>query len=152
MKTTNLYERDIHAWTQQTAVLLKQGRFQDIDVECLIEELESMGRRDRQELVSRLKILLGHLLKWHYQPTHRCGSWRGSILEQRLRIRDLLQDCPSLKPFLPEAVAAAYADGATLASKETGLSLAQFPEQSPFGLDVLLEDDWFPDGDRPQCL
>ena len=149
MKTTHLYERDIHAWTQQTAELLKQRRFQDIDVEHLIEELESMGRRDRQELVSRLKILLGHLLKWQYQPTHRCSSWRGSILEQRLRIRDLLQDCPSLKPFLPEAVAAAYADGVTLASKETGLSPAHFPGQSPYVLDVLLDDDWFPDGAEP---
>lgn len=149
MKTTSLYERDIHAWTQETAELLKQRRFQSIDVEHLIEELERMGRRDRQELVSRLKILLGHLLKWQYQSTHRCSSWRGSILEQRLRIRDLLQDCPSLKPFLLDAVAAAYADGATLASKETGLSLGHFPAQPPYALDVLLDDDWFPDGASP---
>ncbi|MBK5966557.1 hypothetical protein CCR95_21395 [Thiocystis minor] len=144
MNTISLYERDIYAWTQQTAELLKQRRFQDIDVEYLIEELESMGRRDRQELISRLKILLGHLLKWQYQPPHRSSSWRGSILEQRLRIRDLLQDCPSLRPFLPEAVAAAYADGAKLASKETGLPLDHFPGQSPYALDSLLEDDWFP--------
>lgn len=145
MSATNLYERDIHAWTRQTAELLKQRRFQDIDIEYLIEELDSMGRRDRQELVSRLKILLGHLLKWQYQPTHRCGSWRGSILEQRLRIRDLLQDCPSLKPVLADAVSAAYADGATLASKETGLPLAHFPDRSPYPLEVLLEDDWLPE-------
>lgn len=146
MNTNSLYDNDIHAWTRQTAELLKQRRFQDIDVEHLIEELESMGRRDRQEMISRLKILLGHLLKWQYQPEHRCGSWRGSLLEQRLRIRDLLQDCPSLKPFLPEAVAAAYADGAQLASKETGISRDRFPEQAPYALDVLLDDDWFPDG------
>lgn len=145
MSTTSLYESDIHAWTQQTAELLKQRRFQDIDTEHLIEELESMGRRDRQELVSRLKILLGHLLKWQFQPAHRCSSWRGSILEQRLRIRDLLQDAPSLKSFFAEAVACAYGDGAKLASKETGLSLAQFPDQSPFALDTLLDDDWLPE-------
>jgi hypothetical protein len=151
MSTINLYERDIHAWTQQTAELLRQRRFQDIDVEHLIEELESMGRRDRQELVSRLKILLGHLLKWQYQPAHRCSSWRSSILEQRLRIRDLLQDCPSLEPFVADAVAAAYRDGARLASKESGLPLAQFPDQSPYLLDDLLEDDWLPDG-AEQCL
>lgn len=145
MSTSGLYERDIHAWTQQTAELLKQRRFQDIDVEHLIEELESMGRRDRQELISRLKILLGHLLTWQYQPAHRSSSWRGSILEQRLRIRDLLQDCPTLKPFLPQAVSAAYADGAKLASKETGLPIAGFPDQAPYPLDMLLEDDWFPE-------
>ena len=142
---TTLYEHDIHAWTRQTAELLKQRRFHDIDIEHLIEELESMAKRDRQELISRLKILLAHLLKWQFQPAHRSSSWRGSILEQRLRIRDLLQDCPSLKPFLPEAVAAAYADSAKLAGKETELSITLFPTQPPYALDRLLDDDWFPD-------
>jgi hypothetical protein len=151
MSTISLYERDIHAWTQQTAGLLKQRRFQDLDLEHLIEELETMGRRDRQELVSRLKILLGHLLKWQYQPAHRGSSWRGSILEQRLRIRDLLQDCPSLKPFVAEAIEVAYLDGAKLASRETGLPLAQFPDRSPYPLDDLLDDDWLPDGTE-RCL
>lgn len=156
MSTNSLYERglyehDIHAWTQKTAELLKQRRFQDLDLEHLIEELESMGRRDRQALVSRLKTLLAHLLKWQYQLAHRCSSWRGSILEQRLQIRDLLQDCPSLKPFLAAAVAAAYLDGARLASKETGLPLAQFPDRPPYALAGLLEDDWLPDG-AERCL
>lgn len=146
MRISDLYEQDIHAWTQQTAELLRQHRFQEIDIEHLVEELETMGRRDRQELVSRLKILLGHLLKWQYQPQHRSSSWRGSILEQRLRIRDLLQDVPSLKPFLAEAASAAYGDGARLASKETGLPLAQLPAALPYALDPLLDDDWFPGG------
>ena len=150
MNMINLYEHDIHAWTQQTAELLKQRRFQEIDVEHLIEELESMGRRDRQELVSRLKILLGHLLKWEHQPTHRCSYWLGAILEQRLRIRDLLEDCPSLKPYLAQAAVAAYADGVNLASKETGLPLDNFTGRWPHPLNVLLEDEWLP-GDAPSA-
>jgi hypothetical protein len=145
MSTISLYERDIHAWTEQTAELLKQRRFQEIDIEHLVEELESMGRRDRRELVSRLKMLLGHLLKWQYQPTHRSGSWLGSILEQRLRIRDLLQDSPSLQAFLAEAAVAAYGDGAKLASKETGLPRQGFPDHLPYSLDFLLNDDWLPE-------
>ncbi|MBK1633594.1 hypothetical protein CKO31_23185 [Thiohalocapsa halophila] len=149
MTTTNLYEHDIHAWTRQTAELLKARRFQDIDVEHLIEELENMARRDRQELVSRLKILLGHLLKWEYQPTHRCSSWLGSILEQRLRLRDLLSSSPSLKPFLAEAADLAYADGAQLASRETGLAITQFPASLPYPLERLLDDDWLPDHSQP---
>lgn len=147
MTMSNLYERDIHAWTQRTVELLRQHRFQELDVEHLVEELETMGRRDRQELVSRLKILLGHLLKWQYQPAHRCSSWRGSILEQRLRIRDLLQDSPSLKAFLGEAALAAYGDGANLASKETGLPLKHLPGALPYALDPLLDDDWLPEHD-----
>jgi hypothetical protein len=145
MTMTNLYEHDIHAWTQKTAELLRQRRFQELDIKHLVEELETMGRRDRQELVSRLKILLAHLLKWQYQPAHRSSSWRGSILEQRLRIRDLLQDSPSLVPFLAEAAAAAYGDGAKLASKETGLPLAHLPDTLPYALDPLLDDDWLPE-------
>ena len=76
MSTTRRYEPDIHAWTQWTAEWLGRRRFQDIDIERLAEELESMGRRDRRELVSRLKILLGHLLKWQHQPPRRkqCGA------------------------------------------------------------------------------
>ena len=75
MRISDLYEQDIHAWTQQTAQLLRQHRFQDLDIEHLVEELETMSRRDRQELVSRLKILLGHLLKWQHQPAHRSSAW-----------------------------------------------------------------------------
>lgn len=146
MMMCKLYEHDIYAWTQQTAELLRQRRFQELDIEHLVEELETMGRRDRQELVSRLKILLAHLLKWQYQPAHRSGSWRGSILEQRLRIRDLLQDSPSLKPFLAEAAAMAYDEGARLASKETGLPQGHFPEGLPYPLERLLDDDWLPVG------
>jgi len=145
MTTTSLYEQDIHAWTRQTAELLRQRRFQELDIEHLVEELETMGRRDRQELISRLKILLGHLLKWQYQPAHRSSSWRGSILEQRLCIRDLLKDAPSLKPFLAEAAKLAYDDGVRLASQETGLSTAQFPGTLAYALDSLLDDDWFPE-------
>lgn len=148
MKADTLYDQDHLAWAQQTADLLKQGRFQEVDVAHLIEELEAMARRDRQELMSRLKILLAHLLKWAYQPAHRSSSWRGSILEQRLRIRDLLDDCPSLAPFLPEAVGRAYPDGRMLAARETGLPAAQFPDQQPYPIDVLLDDDWFPEASQ----
>ena len=144
MTTPSLYDCDLYAWTQHTIALLQQGQFQDVDVAHLIEELDSMGRRDRRELISRLKILLAHLLKWHSQPTHRCGSWRGSILEQRLRIRDVLQDSPSLHTFMADAIAAAYTDGVQLASKETGLPPAHFPLQFPYSPADVLNDDWFP--------
>ena len=145
MTINQLYDYDIHAWTQATAALLRQQRFHELDIEHLVEELETMGRRDRQELVSRLKILLGHLLKWQYQPAHRSGSWRGSILEQRLRLRDLLEDSPSLQPFLAEAAGSAYGDGVQLASRETGLPIGHFPAAMPYALNDLLDDDWLPE-------
>ena len=91
------------------------------------------------------KILLGHLLKWQYQPAHRSGSWRGSILEHRLRLRDLLEDSPSLQPFLAEAAASAHGDGVKLASRETGLPMGHFPAAMPYALHDLLDDECWPE-------
>lgn len=74
-----------------------------IDVELLIDELESMAKRDRHELVSHLIILIAHLLKWQFQlkqlaeQTFQGSSWRASIIEQRMYIERQLELSPSLK-------------------------------------------------------
>ncbi len=91
-----LYEKDFYGWLEHTIDLLKQGRLSELNTEILIDELESMAKRDRRELLSRLVILLAHLLKWQYQSTHRCNRWRGSIVEQRYQIQKQLEDSPSL--------------------------------------------------------
>ena len=57
------YETDFHAWAMHNAELLRQGRLTDLDVEHIAEELESMGASERRELLSRLQVLLLHLLK-----------------------------------------------------------------------------------------
>ena len=84
-----LYETDFYAWTQQQAKLLKTKTWGELDTANLIEEIESLGRKERQELRNRLGILLGHLLKWQYQPHHRSNSWLATIREQRRRLQDL---------------------------------------------------------------
>lgn len=71
----NLSETDFHAWTQQQATLLRHQQWNQIDWPNLIEEIESLGQQQRQELRSRLSGLIGHLLKWEYQPHHRSRSW-----------------------------------------------------------------------------
>jgi hypothetical protein len=93
------YETDFYHWALHNAQLLKEGKFSELDVEHLIEELEEMGN-NRQELASRFMVLIGHLLKWEYQPNHRSSSWESSINEQRLQINWLIQDKPrsSLSP------------------------------------------------------
>jgi hypothetical protein len=142
---SKLYEQDFYAWTLRTTELLRQRHFDELDIEHLAEELETMSRRDRHELVSRLKILLAHLLKWQFQSHHRSNSWRNSIVEQRLRINDLLQFSPSLKPFLIEAATIAYPDAVKLAVKETGLPQQTFPENCPYNPSQFLEDDFLPE-------
>jgi hypothetical protein len=77
------YESDFYAWTQKTAELLKQCQFTELDLDALVEEIEDMGKSERRALESRLSVLLGHLLKWQYQPDGRSYSWQGTIDVQR---------------------------------------------------------------------
>jgi hypothetical protein len=49
------------------------------------------------ELMSRLGVLLGHLLKWELQPDRRSRSWFCGIREQRRAINRLLSQNPSLR-------------------------------------------------------
>lgn len=139
------YEHDFYRWTQEQADLLRQGRLSAIDVDHLIEELETMGARERRELINRLKVLLGHLLKWRYQPERRSRSWRATIDEQRLSLDDLLDDNPSLRPTLDEQLIKAYRLGRLLAVKETDLDEDTFPSRCPFALADVLAKDRYPD-------
>jgi hypothetical protein len=60
---TSSSEQDFYAWAMSNARLLHEGRFSDIDVDNIAEELETIGRREKRELVNRLAVLLAHLLK-----------------------------------------------------------------------------------------
>ncbi len=93
------YDEDFYAWTQKQARLLRAGEFSQLDIENVAEELESMGRSDRNEIESRLEVLLMHLLKWQLQIKLRSPSWSGAMREQRRRIVKLLGESPSLRPF-----------------------------------------------------
>jgi hypothetical protein len=143
MSTPNLYEADFYAWTQQQATLLRNQQWHRIDVPNLIEEIESLGKQQRQELRNRLSILVEHLLKWHYQPQHQSRSWLATLRIQRLDIADLLEDNPSLKPYLETAIAKAYPRGLELAVKETNLPHRTFPTECPYGGLEILDDRFY---------
>jgi hypothetical protein len=97
----NLYETDFYAWAQKQVELLRKRDLNNLDIENLIEEIDSLGKQEKRELINRLGILIGHLLKWEYQSIHRSRSWAATIREQRRKITDLLQENPSLKSGLP---------------------------------------------------
>jgi len=141
--TGSLYEQDFYAWIHHHIKLLKQRKFAEIEVEILIDELESMAKRDRRELISHLVILILHLLKWQFQPLHRSHSWRSSIVEQRYQIHSQLEESPSLRAYLSEAMLKAYPKAVELASKESGLPASTFPEDCPYSLEQLLNDEFY---------
>ena len=99
----SLHDSDFYAWSLEQAALLRAGRVAEADLAAIAEEIESMGKTEKRELVSRLTVLLLHLLKWRYQPAGRGNSWRLSIANARDEISDLLDDNPSLKSALDEA-------------------------------------------------
>jgi hypothetical protein len=140
----SLYEQDYHAWTLQQAELLRSRQLDYADLDNIAEEIESMGRSEKRELVSRLTVLLLHLLKWQHQPDFRGRSWRLTIRGQRLSLRQHLRDNPSLKSHLDQAILDAYGRATIEAERETGLAAETFPESCPFTFDQAISDDFWP--------
>ena len=145
IKNNSLYEEDFYLWIETTAKLLKEGKFSELDLDNLIEEIETMGRSEKKSLRSNLVILLLHLLKWQYQPNKRSRSWQSSIFEHRIRLDEDLKDSPSLKPYFQEIFDKCYQNGKKQASIETGLSLKAFPEESPFTIEEVLDEYFLPE-------
>jgi hypothetical protein len=143
-KTTNLYDNDYLQWLENIVNCLKNKDFDHLDLENLIEEIETLGRSEKRELESRLTVLLMHLLKYKYQPSKRSNSWLFTIREQRLRILKAFKDSPSLKNYFQNIFSEIYSDARALASDKTGLTIDTFPENSPFNIELILNFDWLP--------
>jgi len=139
------YDADFYGWANEQAALLREGRLAEADIANIAEEIESMGRSEKRELVSRLAVLLMHLLKWRYQPGGRGSSWRASIRVQRRRLADHLSDNPSLRLKIPEAISRAYAEAVVIAGDETKLGEAAFPQSPPWSFDEIMNPDFWPE-------
>ncbi|HEX4715608.1 MAG TPA: DUF29 domain-containing protein [Ktedonobacteraceae bacterium] len=136
----NLYETDFAAWVGRNVELLRSGRFSEVDVENVAEEIESLGRRDRRELKNRIIEIIEHLLKITLLPD--CDSvrgWRVSVVKQRAAIQDLLEESPSLRACLTqEFLVRCYREGRE--QFEIG-NPANAPEQCMFTwVDVLTHE------------
>ena len=137
-----LYEKDFLAWTQQQSELIRQGRWQEVDLDHLIEELES-----------RLGVLLAYLLKWEFQLNQLQDQWREfdgrgwrkTIIEQHVQIERLLEDRPSLSSHFETILQQAYPTALKLACKETQLDSLLFPSECPYSPKQLLNEDFMPE-------
>ena len=140
----SLYDQDLYTWAMQTARMVREKRFSEIDCASLAEELESMGKTELRALESRLVVLLAHLLEWEHQPSQRGKSWRRTLIEQRKRICRLLHDSPSLKPRLPEILADAYDSALRWAADETGMDESDFPQSCPYTVEQVMDAAFYP--------
>ena len=142
--TTIRYETDVAAWANEQAKLIRDGQFEQLDLEHIAEEIEDVGKSEQRELASRMAVLMAHLLKWQYQPERQSSSWKRTIREQRKALTFHVKQVPSLKQKLddPGWQGAIWADAVTLAINETGMG--GFPEDCPWTIESILSDDFLP--------
>jgi hypothetical protein len=145
MPNATRYEDDVVAWASEQARLLREGRFDLLDVAHLAEEIEDVGKSEQRELANRMAVLLAHLLKWRMQPGRRGASWQITIRNQRRGIVRRLGETPSLRQKLddPDWWAGVWDDAAAQAAEETGLS--DFPDTCPWTPNQILDPAWLPE-------
>ena len=140
------YETDVIAWASEQAAFIRSGRFDLLDLEHIADEIEDVGKSEQREFANRMAVLLAHLIKWQYQPSHRGKSWERTIKDQRTMLIRRLNKTPSLKPELenPEFWAESWADATRMAENETGI-LNVFPETCPWVGDQIMNADFWPE-------
>ena len=138
------YEDDFYGWAMANASLLKKRKFNEADMNHIIEEMEALGRSNRRELVSRLGVLIAHLMKWQYQTSLRKGGWQGTIERQRIEISDVLEENPSLKSQIEEIMPKAYKYALSILKEETPLDLKSLPSECPYTFIQMMDDEFFP--------
>jgi hypothetical protein len=138
------YDEDFLLWTQRQAAFIRAGQFDLVDWENVALEIETMGRRERRELGTRLKVLMMHLLKWQFQPQKRSKSWRATINDQRDEIEQLLEESPSLRRETEALIGKRYRVARANAAGETGLALRTFPSRCPLAAEQILDATYFP--------
>jgi hypothetical protein len=143
--STATYDNDLYTWSLEQAALLRQRKFDQVDLEHIIEEIEDMSKSEKRALVSFLENLLMHLLKWYYQPSQRSRSWELTIIEQRRRLVEHLEENPGLKGKLAESIEKAYFYARSGAEKETGLPASTFPEECPWEYATFTGADFWPE-------
>jgi Domain of unknown function DUF29 len=136
------YDKDFYKWTKTQAGFLKKGNIKDLDIDNLIEEIESLGRSDKRSIYSHTIILLMHLLKLKYQPEKQLdsNSWKTSISNASMEVMFVIKDSPCLKNELFKIYPEAYKDAKKYAAKESGLDIKVFPEECPWTIKELFPD------------
>ena len=143
------YETDYTAWAESTVALLRQRRFEEIDLEALIEEVDGLAKSDPKAIRSQLRRLLLHLLKWKYSSTldrERAGrGWSESIVNARNEIDDIIGYSPSLRTYPSEVLDAAYQKARKQAAVALAIELGNLPEACPWSIEKIFEEGWLPE-------
>ncbi len=143
---TIAYDKDVILWSQEQAALLRSGKFSQLDIEHLADEIEDVGKSEKRELAHRMAVLMAHLLKWQYQPEKRGRSWQTTIRNQRNSLAIALRQTPSLKATLRDRdwQTLVWADAVDQALRDTGMDV-DFGETCPWTNEQVLVAGWLPE-------
>jgi hypothetical protein len=146
MRTKNLYDEDFYAWTEAQAALLRERRFEALDLANLIEEVEGLGDAKKSAVLNNASVVIEHLLKLQHSPARdpRRG-WSESIIRHRTRLE--IELTPRLRQILEEELPRVYA--LTRRSTERKLRLygedvaaGALPETCPYTVEQVTSDWW----------
>jgi hypothetical protein len=133
-KGKTLYEQDFALWIEETVKQLKSKNFSEIDLDNLIEEVESLGRADKRELENRLITLFEHALKRCYIKFPDCyRGWEVTLNRTQQKLNQILDDSPSLRNFLEQISFKCYQKALYNTKIEYD---NDFPEEYPFAQDI----------------
>lgn len=135
---TTLHETDFSAWLQGQMDCIRHRKFDQLDIQNLLEEMEDLGGSYKDAIESHLTNLIMHMLKDKYQPDMSCNSWNASISNARSCIRRIIRKNPSLKNYPRSVFNECYASSIKDAIKESGLKPGIFPAHCPWTLSQVL--------------
>jgi hypothetical protein len=138
------YEQDLVLWANEQAALLRAGRFSELDIEHVADEIEDVGKAAENELERRLGELLVEVLKWQCKPAHRCLAWTREIALLRSIAEGCFKEAPSLRVLLADSefVNNVWSDALVAVIADTGRD--DFPDECPWPMSTLLAPDWLP--------
>ena len=145
---SDLYEKDYYLWIEKTISLLENHQFSDLDLDNLIEEISSMGKSEKRSLESYLTRLLEHLLKlvyWESELEYNQRGWKNEIRNFRLRIQQIIEDSPSLKPYVSEIFSSCYQNARKLFLDLSGMAENLVGLAPICTIEQALNEDWFPE-------
>jgi hypothetical protein len=145
--SSDLYEADFPLWAERQAALLRARRFDELDLDNLIEEVEDLSRRERDTVESLVETILEHLLKLELSKADRPRrGWLVTVDKQRSKLARKLTT--TLRNHLQTELPALYVGLRRPVARQLekdGVSPDALPTACPYTLDQILDPDWFPD-------
>ena len=141
MIAKTLYGTDFAECSAQTAELLRQRKFDEIEIENVAGEIRSLGDSQFEAARAQPRRRLMHLIKLKIQPERDGAGWRASIVNAPREMLDAIESPPSLRRRLAGRLERTDPQAIEDAFEETGLDAREIPAKCPFTLNPLLESN-----------